>query len=124
MFNRKKISHSVDQKSTNKNVKIKDLSTWINNYEIQAYATEEMKREIKELLLEVYNYDKDIRDYFFKKYISMFSDILNLKSNPRDIDCIFKEDISYDLPEKSEFKKFIENRNNKLLEEEEKKKSK
>ena len=124
MFNRKKISHSVDQKSTNKNVKIKDLSTWINNYEIQAYATEEMKREIKELLLEVYNYDKDIRDYFFKKYVSMFSDILNLKSNPRDIDCIFKEDISFDLPEKSEFKKFIENRNNKLLEEEEEKKSK
>ena len=124
MFNRKKISHSVDQKSTNKNVKIKDLSTWINNFEIQAYATEEMKKEIKELLLEVYNYDKDIRDYFFKKYVSMFSDILNLKSNPRDIDCIFKEDISFDLPEKNEFKKFIENRNNKLLEEEEKSKKK
>ena len=124
MFNRKKISHSVDQKSTNKKAKIKDLSTWINNYEIQAYATEEMKKEIKELLLEVYNYDKDIRDYFFKKYISMFSDILNLKSNPRDIDCIFKEDISYDLPEKTEFKKFIENRNNKILEEEEKSKKK
>ena len=122
MFNRKKISHSVDQKSKNNNKKIKDLATWINNYEIQAYATEEMKEEIKDLVLEVYNYDKDIRDYFFKKYISVFSDILNLKSNPREIDCIFKEDISYDIPEKSEFKLYIENRNNKILEQENSKK--
>ena len=122
MFNRNKISHSIDQKSTNKKIKVKDLSTWINNYEIQAYATEEMKEEIKELLLEVYNYDKDIRDYFFKKYVSIFSDILNLRSNPRDIDCIFKEDIPYDIPEKIEFIKYIENRNNKLLDEEKNKK--
>ena len=56
MFNRKKISHSVDEKSLNN--KKRDLTTWINDFEIQAYATEEMKEEIKSLLLEVYNSDR------------------------------------------------------------------
>ena len=116
MFNRKKISHSVDEKSSNN--KKRDLTTWINDFEIQAYATEEMKEEIKSLLLEVYNSDKDIRDHFFKKYITAFSDILNEKSEPKDIDCIYKGDVPFDIPEKSEFQMFIENRNNKLLEKE------
>ena len=116
MFNRKKISHSVDEKSPNN--KKRDLTTWINDFEIQAYATEEMKEEIKSLLLEVYNSDKDIRDHFFKKYITAFSEILNEKSEPKDIDCIYKGDVPFDIPEKSEFQMFIENRNNKLLEKE------
>ena len=116
MFNRKKISHSVDEKASNN--KKRELSTWINDFEIQAYATEEMKQEIKDLLLEVYNSDKDIRDQFFKKYITAFSEIINEKSVLKDIDCIYKGDASFDIPEKSEFQMFIENRNNKLLEKE------
>ena len=60
----------------------------------------------------------DIRNYFFKKYITAFSEILNEKSEPKDIDCIYKGDVPFDNPEKSEFQMFLENRNNKLLEKE------
>ena len=120
MFNRKKKAHSVDQKYLNN--KIRNLSKWINEYEIQAYATDEMTKEIKELLLDVYNDDKDVREYFLKKYVDEFSEILNEKSEPKNIDCIFKEDVPFDKPEKTEFKKFLENRNNQLLEKEKGKK--
>ena len=115
MINRNKISQSFDHKKIN--TKKNKLSSWINDYEIQAYATQEMKKEIKELLLDVYDDDKDIRDHFLDKYVNNFSEILNVKSNPKDIDSIYKEEIPYNIPEKSEFKKFIENRN-KLLKKE------
>ena len=75
-----------------------------------------MKKEIKELLLDVYDDDKDIRDHFLDKYVNGFSEILNVKSNPKDIDSIYKEEIPFKIQEKSEFKKFVENRN-KLLKE-------
>ena len=113
MINRNKISQSFDNKRIYTK---KKLSSWINDYEIQAYATQEMKKEIKELLLDVYDDDKDIRDHFLDKYVNGFSEILNVKSNPKDIDSIYKEEIPYKIEEKSEFKKFIENRN-KLLKE-------
>ena len=113
MLNRKKIPYSVDKK--NFNLKRKDLSNWINEYEIQAYANQKMKEDIQNLILDVYDKDKDIREHFFNKYISELSLILNEKSIPKDMDSIYKE-ISFDIPDKSEFKIFIENRN-KLLEE-------
>ena len=107
-----KISYSSCKKRINQ--KKRDLSTWIKDYELQAYSTKDMKEEIKELLLNTYNKDEDIREHFFKKYISGFSEILDEQSTPRKIESIFK-DISFDLPEKNEFKIFIENKN-KILE--------
>ena len=98
MINRKRITYSSDNK------KKKNLSNWIKDCELETYTTKELKEEIKDLLLDVvYDKDKDIRDHFFNKYISEFSEILNEQSKPKN------------LPkEKNEFKLFIENRNRKL----------
>lgn len=63
MLNRKKIPYSVDKK--NFNLKRKDLSNWINEYEIQAYANQKMKYDIQNLILDVYDKNKDIREHFF-----------------------------------------------------------
>ena len=121
MFNRKKVSYSAD-KNIPRGKKL-SLSNWINDYEIEAYATQEMKEELKELLLDVYNRDKDVRQHFFDKYITELSEIIKEQSNPKYMDCLNK-DIPFDNPKKSEFKQFIENRNNKLLEKENNKKYK
>ena len=93
--------------------KKRDLSTWIKDYDLQSYSTQEIQEEIKELLLDVYNKDEDIRDHFLKKYVKGFSEILDEQSRPRNMESIFK-DITFNIPEKSEFKIFIENRNKKL----------
>lgn len=104
MINRKRITYSSDNK------KIKNLSTWIKDCELETYTTKELKEEIKDLLLDVvYDKDKDIREHFFNKYISEFSDILNEQSRQKNLDSLFN------VPqEKNEFKLFIENRNRKL----------
>ena len=104
MINRKRITYSSDNK------KIKNLSTWIKDCELETYTTKELKEEIKDLLLDVvYDKDKDIREHFFNKYISKFSVILNEQSKQKNLDSLFN------IPkEKNEFKSFIENRNRKL----------
>ena len=104
MINRKRITYSSDNK------KKKNLSTWIKDCELETYTTKELKEEIKDLLLDVvYDKDKDIREHFFNKYISEFSEILNEQSKPKNIDSFFN------VPKgKNEFKLFIENRNRKL----------
>ena len=104
MINRKRITYSSDNK------KKKNLSTWIKDCELETYTTKELKEEIKDLLLDVvYDKDKDIREHFFNKYISEFSEILNEQSKSKNLDSFFN------VPkEKNEFKLFIENRNRKL----------
>ena len=104
MINRKRIAYSSDNK------KKKNLSNWIKDCELETYTTKELKEEIKDLLLDVvYDKDKDIREHFFNKYISEFSEILNEQSKSKNLDSFFN------VPkEKNEFKLFIENRNRKL----------
>jgi hypothetical protein len=104
MINRKRITYSSDNK------KKKNLSNWIKDCELETYTTKELKEEIKDLLLDVvYDKDKDIREHFFNKYISEFSEILNEQSKTKNLDSFFN------VPkEKNEFKLFIENRNRKL----------
>ena len=111
MINRNRISYSFDKNRTNQ--KKRELSNWIKDYELEAYSTKEIKKEIKELLLDVYDKDEDIREHFLNKYVSGFSEILDEHSKPINIESIFK-DVPLDIPEKSEFKIFIENRNKKL----------
>ena len=122
MLYKNRISNSFNHKK--KKVRKRNLTSWINDYEIQAYATEEMKKEIKELLFDVYDNDKDIKDikeHFYTKYVNIFSDSINEKSNPKDIDSLYKKDIPFASSEKNEFKQFIENRNKVLKEKEQKK---
>ena len=104
MINRKRIAYSSDNK------KKKNLSNWIKDCELETYTTKELKEEIKDLLLDVvYDKDKDIREHFFNKYISEFSEILNEQSKTNNLDSYFN------VPKgKNEFKLFIENRNRKL----------
>ena len=122
MLYKNRVSNSFNHKK--KKVRKRNLTSWINDYEIQAYATEEMKKEIKELLFDVYDNDKDIIDIkenFYTKYVNIFSDSINERSNPKDIDSLYKKDIPFSASEKNEFKQFIENRNKVLKEKEEKK---
>ena len=104
MIIRKRITYSSDNK------KKKNLSAWIKDCELETYTTKELKEEIKDLLLDVvYDKDKDIREHFFNKYISEFSEILNEQSKTNNLDSYFN------VPKgKNEFKLFIENRNRKL----------
>ena len=122
MSKRSKISNSFDNKKINK--KRRTLSNWINDYEIHAYNTEDMNNEIKELLINVYDNDKDVRDRFITKYVNSFSETMYERIKPKDYESLYKHEATFDAPEKSEFKIFIEKRNKFLKENEKIKNSK
>ena len=119
MINRSKISNSYDNKKIN--LKKRTLSKWINDYETHAYATEDIKKEIKDLLVDVYDNNKDVRDHFIRDYVNSFSESMYERINPQDFESLFKQDAdeSFDIQEKNELKQYIEKRN-KFLKENEK----
>jgi hypothetical protein len=120
MLHKNKIPNPFNHKKKYINKK-RNLSSWLNDYEIQAYATEEMKKEIKELLFDVYDKDKDIKDIkeqFYTKYVNCFSDSINERSIHKEIESLYKRDIPFVTSEKNELKEFIENRNKVLKEKE------
>ena len=109
MFKRNKFSYSQNKYKTNQqNNNFQNLSKENNNNKV--FTSPEMKNEIKDILLDMYGPDNEIRRRLFEKNNNETSDISDI-NKIKSID-YSQSDTSFKSPEKQDFKTYLEKRNN------------